>query len=218
MAKLKILLVSMLAVFAFAVVASSASAAEVWRVDGTPLKTGALFTIDLTAALSAANKLTWQNGAAEISCETVDPESAWIAGPSASGAKSIVFRGCTVSKPANCAVTGGSISTGEIRGHLLETKPEVTFEPTNGVHTFAEFRLENSGGTCSLNGKKLKIKGKANGKVLNPFEETVLKEISFATGAGELTIGASETEQEDALLTGIVSLKLELENFTWGVL
>jgi hypothetical protein len=216
MSKSKIILASMFAVFAFAAVTSTASAAEAWRVNGTTLTTGSLFTIALVAGLSAVNKLTWLGGEAEISCKTIDVESGWIAGPNKKGAKSLVIGGCTVAKPSHCAITGGSIATNEVRAHLLEAKPEVTIEPLNGT-TFGEFKLENFGGTCSLNGKKLKLKGKANGTVLKPTEETTLKEFSFATGAGELTIGASETEQENALATGTVSLKLELPNFTWSV-
>jgi hypothetical protein len=217
MSKLKIILISMFGVLAFAAVTSTASAAEAWRVNGTTLTSGSqLFTLALSVGLAAGNKITWLGGAAEVSCKTLDVKSAWIAGPNKKGAKSVTFGGCTVLKPADCAITGGSVTTNEVRGHLLETKPEVTFEPLNGT-TFAEFKLENFGGTCSLNGKKLKIKGKANGTVLKPTEETVLKEISFATGAGELTVGASETEQEAALLTGTASSKLELSGFTWSV-
>jgi hypothetical protein len=217
LSKLKIVLVSMLVLFAFAAVTSTASAAEAWRVNGTTLTSSSLLTIALTAGLSAVNSLTWEAGAAEISCTSIDVESGWIKGPNLNGAKSIVFGGCTVAKPLHCAVSGGSVSTGEVRSHLLETKPEVTFEPLNGT-TFAELTIvTGSGGTCSLNGKKLKVKGKANGKVVSPTTESLLKEISFATGAGELTIGASETEQENALLTGTASLKLELPNLNWSV-
>jgi hypothetical protein len=184
-------------------------------VNGTTLTSGSLLTIALTAGLSATNKLTWESGAAEITCKTIDVESGWIAGPNKKGAKSIVVGGCTVPQPAHCAITGGSVATGEVRAHLLETKPEVTLEPLNGT-VFGEFKLENSGGTCPFNGKKLKLKGKANGTALKPTEESILKEFSFATGSGEVTIGASETEQEAAVLTGTVSLKLELP-LTWSI-
>jgi hypothetical protein len=212
LSKLKIILVSLLAVFTLAVAASTASAAEPsWHVNGTKVAAGAKFTIALGAAVAAGNHLTYDHGEAELSCTGVDIESGWIEGEKAGGAEHVELTGCTVNKPAHCALAGGKLVTPEMRAELLSGEPaRVTFKPLHGT-VFSEIKLENSGGTCALNGKTFKMTGSITGTVVNPLEEAILKEINVETGAGEL-----EVNGEEARLTALVSGKLLL-GFKCGV-
>lgn len=210
--KLKIAFVGMLALFAFAAATSTASAVPTWLVNGTRVASGAKFTIAEAAAISASNKLLFDNKEIEITCSAIAIKSGWIEGFTKNGAEHVAFSSCTVAKPAHCAVTGGNVTTAEVRSHLLpsETTPQVTFEPLNGT-TFAAFKLESSGGTCALNGKEFKVAGHANFTILEPTVDAVLKEISAKTAAGELTVNG-----EEAVLEGNISLKLLL-GFIWGI-
>jgi hypothetical protein len=211
--KLKIVLVSTLSMLTFGVATSTALATPRWLVAGTKVAAGAKFSIGLEGTLSATNALIFESGQAEITCKTIDIEAAWIEGETKGGGKNLVFGKCSAPKPEHCAVANeGQISTGEVRARILpsEIKPEVTFEPLNGT-AFAEFKLEDSGGTCALNGKKFRISGIANGVIVTPTEDAVLKELNFNTGANEL-----EVNGERASLVGSISVKLLL-GFVWGI-
>lgn len=148
-----------------------------------------------------------------MGCAGVAIKSGWVEGETKGGAEHIVFTGCAVFKPAHCEVVGGNITTGEVRFHLLpsETTPEVTFEPLNfGV--FAAFKLKtSSGGTCPENGKEYKLAGHMNASMIESGTDAILKEISFKTGTGELTINSEE-------INLIANLSLELSlGFIWGI-
>lgn len=212
LSKFNIGLVSVLAVFTFVVAVSSASATPSWLVAGTKVATGAKFTIAEATALSAGNSITFDNREAEMTCAGVTIVAGFIEGETKGGAEHITVTGCTVPKPAHCAVKGGTITTTELRSHLLpsETTPEVTFEPLNGT-VIATFKFESSGGTCSINGKEFKVAGHANVKIVEPTVDAVLKEISANTVAGELTING-----EEASMTGSLSIKLSL-GLVWGI-
>jgi hypothetical protein len=212
LSKFNIGLVSVLAVFTFVVAVSSASATPSWLVAGTKVASGAKFTFAEAAALSAGNSLRYENGEAEITCAGVTIEAGFIEGETKGGAEHVVVTGCTVIKPAHCAVKGGIFISTELRSHLLpsEITPEVTFEPLNGA-TIATFKLESSGGTCTLNGKEFKVAGHANVKIVEPTVDAVLKEIKAETGSGELTVNS-----EEAKMVGSLSIKLSL-GFIWGI-
>jgi hypothetical protein len=214
LSKYKIVLVSVLALFAFAAAAvSSAVAAPEWLVNGTKTTSASLFTIANAAALAAGNKLTWDGAAAEITCTGVEIQSGFIKGTKENGAQHIVFTGCTLVKPTSCKLSSSTISTGEVRSELLTVEPaEVTFKPLNG-EVFAAFTVVNNGTTCALgNGKVFEVKGHLNATVVEPTHDTVLKEISANTGAGELEF----TNGEETKLKGSISLKLS-NGLLWGV-
>jgi len=214
LSKFKVVLFGVLALFAFAVATSSASATPTWLVNGTKVATGAKFTIAEVAGLAAGNKLTFEKGEAELSCTGATVQAGWIEGASKNGAEHIIFTDCTAAKPAHCAVKNGTVTTAEVRSELLasETKPTVTFKPLNtSTELFATFKLESSGGTCALNGKEFKVTGIANAEILKPTEDAVLKEISANTGVAELKVNG-----EEANLIGVASLKLSV-GLLWGV-
>jgi hypothetical protein len=214
LSKYKIVLVSVLALFAFATAVSSAVAAPEWLVNGTKTTSASLFTIANAAALSAGNSLTWKGGSADVTCTAVEFQSAFLKGTKENGAQHAVFTGCTVAKPTTCKLASSTIVTGEVRSELLTVEPaEVTFKPLNGT-VFATFEMINNGTeTCGLGNHKLyEVSGHLNATVVEPTHDTVLKEVTANTGAGELTFANGE-EME---LKGTISLKLS-NGLLWGV-
>jgi hypothetical protein len=215
LSKFKIVLVSVLALFAFAVAVSSAVAAPEWLVNGTKTTSASLFTIANAAALSTINSLKWTVGTevAEISCTGVEIQSGFIKGTKENGAQHVVFTGCTMLAPTSCKLTSTTVTTGEVRSELLATTPAtVTFKPLNG-ETFATFKVANNGVTCGLgNGKEFVVKGHLNAAIVEPTKDYVLQELSANSGAGELVFANGE----EGKLKGNISLKLS-NGLLWGV-
>jgi hypothetical protein len=214
LSKFKVELMCVLAAFAFVAVAlPSASAVEPkWLVNGTKTTSSSLFTVAQVAILSIGNSITYNGGEAELKCAGVEVQSDFIKGEKEGGSAHVVFTGCVNPRPAPCVLASGLIRTTEVRVHLSSGEPaEVTIEPLNGTG-IAEFELiSKAGETCIFNHKRFVATGHLNAAVIEPTKDSVLKEFSANTGAGELEIAG-----EEASLKASVSLKLSL-GFAWGV-
>lgn len=206
----KPILASILIVFSFSIITSTASAAFSFHVNGTAVKTGEKYTIAEAAVFNPEqiHRVIFDQGAAELSCSGAEIKDGYVEGENAGGAESLVLTGCVISKPAHCALHGGSVASFPARATLHSE--EVTFKPLHGT-VFDDFKFESSGGTCSLNGKEFKMQGEITGRVVEPISEHVVEEISFNTGAGELNVNG-----EEANLQATIGAKLLLEK-KWGV-
>lgn len=207
--RLKPILASTLIVFSFSVITSTASAFS-FHVNGTAVKAGEKYTIAEAVVFNPeqTHRVTFDRGEAELSCSGGEIKDGYVEGESAGGAESLVLTGCVISKPAHCALHGGSVASFPARATLRSE--EVTFKPLHGT-VFDDFKFESSGGTCSLNGKEFKMQGEITGKVVEPISEHVVEEISFNTGAGELNVNG-----EEASLQAVIGAKLLLEK-KWGI-
>jgi hypothetical protein len=174
-----------------------------WHVNGMELHGAETFSE--TGAVSVGSRLTFEKKEIEVACTTLKPRAGFIKETTALGAETFAFEGCSANKPTHCTVSGGVIKTQPVRTTLSGVvNVEITFTPLSGT-TIASFKLASSGGTCPFNGKEFKLAGKAVGDLVNPESEHALEEITFHTGAGELTVNAEEATLETTIGLGLVS-------------
>lgn len=165
MSKIRLIMLSLLAVFAVSAVASaSASAALCKEEPGKKLFTLCLgkeltlaegeFNVDITSV----GKTTLTASEIEIPCEKILPLLVLL--DSLGGVVKILpfkihFVECTVTKPAHCVVEPSSTEKGLILTLELDgiVKPggEILFLPVSGSH-FTTIVLKSSGGTCTIAG------------------------------------------------------------------
>ena len=102
---------------------------------------------------ATANSLLGSNGL-KIECTEAENEGLVDGSPSGSVLIEqilIVFTGCTVPEPANCALSNGTIRTELLAGAVLSVaSEEADIDFTTETALFAEFEVVNSGGTCNV--------------------------------------------------------------------
>lgn len=182
MSRLKLVLLSLMAVVALSAVATgSASATEFFNESGTLISSALLIkglggTQILKGEPVAGTKV-------EISCTHLDVHGSInnVSGMGL-GLVLLLYLTCTVIKPAGkgCVVAnGGNIHVPTL--HVLavgtSTAPEIEFAPEGGT-TFVNIVLEKCEGAFSgLNGKNLPVTGKAFGQVNNATSEVSVDEV-----------------------------------------
>jgi hypothetical protein len=209
------LLISALAVFAISAVASASASAVEWKVKGVGLGTGERKIAEVAKIgvepVANENVLKW-NGIV-VTCTGLTVKGGFIKGPAANGAEALTFSGCSVTTPAKCIVTGGSIKTEAVVSTLEAGPPvKVKFAPKTGEN-FTKFKLANKSETevCSVKGE-FTVHGTATGEVVKPGVEEVEKSLAFnKTSGSKLLVG----EQPAEFITE-VGLKLNPEELWTG--
>jgi hypothetical protein len=182
---LKVLGLAVVAVLAFAVMASAASARS-WKIAGTALsgsesvacKTSTGFT--LTSKVGEVNLVLKATG---VNCIG----SSKITAPS-SDSGTLEFTGVTVEKPKNCSVSEGKITTNPLTTELLEPSGDKTngydlFRPTTGEE-FVTVHI--TGSLCAVAGN-YPVKGSIAGKGNTWGTEAVEQPLAFSPATDTLT-------------------------------
>jgi hypothetical protein len=139
MSKTKVIIVGLIATFAFSALVASASAAE-WRVNGTPLAT--------TVGLSTTTKveqplvLTVPSLPLTLKCASLSGVKPELVAKASGRASSLVFGGCKVTTgPSGCELTENEVATEAVEALLATgtTSPDdkVTFKPQKSKNVFA---------------------------------------------------------------------------------
>lgn len=159
MSRIRILLVSLVAVFTVGLLTSAlASAANpAWKVQGVKLGAQVKKQIKITAGVTnLTGKVATENS--KITCEKAVVEGAYIegngTGAGQDGATTITFTGCTNIGPTSCTITE-PIHTKQLKSHLVtygagQGKIGDLYEPSQGT----EFASIGFHGTSCASGIK----------------------------------------------------------------
>ncbi len=176
MTKARLIVLSLLGVFAASAIAAASAAAVgceeaggekcEWRVEKVVLAAKA--TKAYTA--KAGNTFVMTGEVAGIKFELTSKEleaknGSIEGGAPGKGKVSLDWKNVTVVKPAGCQIEKGELISKELQPDLAEdeaTKKDLLeFTPTNGEEVFFETRFENKGAeTCVLNKQVPKVKGR----------------------------------------------------------
>jgi hypothetical protein len=203
MSKVKMIVTTLIAVFAFSALASASASASTagWMVGGTQLTTAA--ALATTAKVDEKGTLEVPLDAITIECKSsvltgLEPK---IESGTMGSAGSLIFKECA-STAASCTIASPTIGTVPL---LAEATLEgalgvkVIFTPkTTKIFTTIEYK----GTECSLAGIK-PVKGQATVKAPTGQDENTLQLIEADTTGGELEVGSTE-----AILKGSALLKL----------
>ena len=156
MFKVKIIIAAFTAALALTtVMASTASAAAGWLVNGTELTGTQSASLSTLAVTDTAAILHIPALPVKLSCsghlEGVNPK---ISAPNTTSSTSLVFTGCSMIEPATCELSSPEIKTEEVTGTATLGPGEsvlISFRPTTAKH-FTEFTFV--GTNCSISGKK----------------------------------------------------------------
>lgn len=201
MARVKLVLLSLLAVFALGAVASASASAQEWLIEGKGLKAGESAPVSGSAAGSLTLLLTLSNIHVVLLCDKASGTGT-IVGPSSATANPISFSECKVVEPK--CTTSATLKTKEISISLLVLGESrlISFIPKAGEST--EFVTVELGG-CAVEGE-YKITGSVGCELLHPFESAVLQDCSFELGKDQkLLFGKAEADLEGEIsfvLTG----------------
>jgi hypothetical protein len=206
MSRIRMVLLSLVAVMSVgAVVASSASAAIEfkWKVAGAELKTGEskVFTVnndgknfDLNGKLAGAIALLLSH---EVS---VEAGAKIIGGVPGTNTETVVFKGVTVDKPANCTESqngvAGQVKTVPLKTEIVEgakegvgtNEADILFTPVTGP-TFTTFKLE--GASCTVP-EVFPVTGSVLGLPLPLKTEVVQQNLVFEAATKEYRNHANE--------------------------
>jgi len=214
MSRVKLLFVSVLAVFALgAVVASEASAAPHWVINKVALASGSSESV-LGLLSGGSARLVSKIGTipTEVVCTTADATGT-ITGPNKDEAPSgIAFTSCKVEKPTGCTVAE-PIKTFALTSALLsnETVGLDTWTPKTGEEFVT---LTITGTACSVE-SKTPVKGKAQCEgALNTEAETYACLFTDASSKGLLFLGSNEAQ---FLAHFLFLLKGTNDGKNWGV-
>ena len=194
-----------------------------WRVKGSALGSGATKEFTAKAAPAGAHKTFVLKG--KVAGEAVTLESSKLkasSGATINGGKpgtdkeTLKLEEVTVSKPAKCSVSGGSITTKPLVSEIVEGVEEVSkvktgteetnilFSPSAGS-TFAE--LEFTGSECVLKGDKATLEGSTVAEVQPQKEEVETERLVFGKAA-------KKPYRNSAGSFGSAELKLEAKSAT----
>jgi hypothetical protein len=214
MFRVKLLLLSVMAVFAVAAVAVSeaSAAAPNWVVNGTAF-TGSESVLGLLSNGNASVEVTLgTNVFSDVLCTAADATGTILGGNKDADPKGITFTGCSISTPSGCTVTN-PIVVNPMTSTLLsnETVGLDTWLPTSGT----EFtKLVLSGSTCSIEGS-YKFTGQLQCEgALNTEAETFACLFNKNSGNGQLKLG---TAVADFLAHFLFLLKGANDGKNWGV-
>ena len=192
MSRTRLILLSLLSVFAFSAAVASSASAFAWWVEKEGggeeiLAEGVKDFFNNEAIVHTPFKLkgTVAGITFESVCGGASYEEGYIEGFVGFGAKTIKFEACGLAKPANCKIEGEKIQTTELVGNIKKasgTKVEFELKAKTGTK-FAVFHLE--GPLC---GSTVELGGTARGEITNPKEITKEKSFLFQTKESGLTI------------------------------
>jgi hypothetical protein len=193
MSRTRLILLSLLSVFAFSATVASSASAFAWWVEKEGgggeeiLAEGVKEFFNNEALVHTPFKLkgTIAGVAFESICSGAGYEEGYIEGFVGFGAKTIKFGACSVAKPANCKIEGEKFQTTELVGNIKKAsgnKVEFELKPKTGTK-FAAFNLE--GPVCA---RTVELGGTARGEITNPKEITKEKSFLFQTKESGLTI------------------------------
>lgn len=200
--RLRILLVSLLAVFAFSAVAvAQASAIEfVWKAGGKTLESGEK-ELSSKAKTSQVLKTSVAGVKVEITCkEVATPGGKIIGGKPGTSSETVEYKGCTVQKPSGCKIKEEKITTKPLKDEIVEGvgasagKVLILFTPKEG-ETFAEPKLE--GGFLCFS---LAVKGSVLAEGNPQKEEATTDTLKFEPAEGK-KYKSSKGEEKSAGLT-----------------
>jgi hypothetical protein len=194
MFRLRLALLSLVVILsAGAMLASSASAAIKfeWKVGGEVLGAGESRALTTTtdgkrfvingSLLGVASEL--------LSSEfSVEPGAKIIGGKPGTNEETVVFKGVTVDKPANCSIESegspvGTVRTNPLHIEIVESEgthePVLLVSPKTGT-TFTQILLLNNGGTCGGIGTILaNVNGTFLAQPLPALTETLSGDVDF---------------------------------------
>ncbi len=176
MSKIKLIMLSMLAVFALSAAASASASAFSFLVLGKKLTGAEEETIKSTSGESVLET---------VGTKIVCAESAGTGTIKAGGSSTyqITFSTCSVSKPANCAVAQPIVVDGPDQLSLVPAGTLTdSFSPLTGK-PFVTLTFSNSGGTCSIAGAQ-EVTGEAVGIVVGGETVKTTGELSFTNTSG----------------------------------
>jgi hypothetical protein len=213
MSRVKLLFVSVMAVFAVgAVVASEASAAPHWVINGTPLGSGSESVLGLLSGGSARLVSKIGTVPTEVVCTTADATGTILAVNEDAAPSGIQFTSCKVEHPSGCTVKE-PITTVALTSELLsnEVVGLDTWTPTSGTEFTS---LTITGTACSVE-SKTPVTGKAQCEgELNKEAETYSCLFTDASSKGLLKLGSNEAQ---FLAHFLFLLKGTNDGKLWGV-
>jgi hypothetical protein len=213
MSRIKLLLLSVMAVFAVAAVAVSeaSAAAPNWVVNGTAF-TGSESVLGLLSNGNASVQATLgSNVFTDLLCTAADATGTILGGNKDAAPNGITFSGCSMTTPSGCTVTN-PIVVDAVTSTLLsnETVGLDTWAPTSGT----EFtKLTISGSACSIEGA-YKFTGQLQCEAtLNTEAETFACLFNKNSGNGQLKFGPNTA---DFLAHFLFLLKGVNDGKNWG--
>ncbi len=225
MSRIRLMLLSLVAVMAVGAVVTSAASAAIgfeWKVNGSKLEAGHSieFTVnndskkfDLSGEVSLDKSLLLSSNV------SVEPGAKIIGGKPGKNEETAVFKEVTADKPANCTISQngvvGTVKTTPLETEIVEgavggvgnNEVDILFRPTTGA-TFATF--EFTGSSCNLKGTVAPVTGTALALAL-PQKSEVLKQNlvfeaitkEYRNSAGEFKKAKLELAKEPATFTGL---------------
>jgi hypothetical protein len=208
MFRARLLLSSMAALSAVALLASSASAkiAFEWKVGGKALAAGEQRTFTVSAESTFDIKASVAGTASLLLSPKFkfEPGARIIGGKPGTGEQTIVFENVTVDKPANCEIESlpnpvvGTARSVPLKTEIVEGQtshePLILITPKTGT-TFTELRF--LGANCLLKNEEADVTGSIIGDPLPHLTEVLTGLIDFEPSQGNVfllsTGGAAET-------------------------
>ncbi len=198
-----------------AVMASSAMAAAepggVWYVNGKQLSgsetvnCSAAGTLKLEGSVGSEGEVPVTLTATGIECveATVFNNEAGTLGEDAGRLR---FTGVTVDSPPNCSVSGGTVTTQNLKSSLAmdSSNPAITFDKFEPAATnFAVVKI--TGATCAVSGNRY-VRGYVYGQASNLTEEPAATQpLNFSSSIDATAGSALEFAANPAHLTGTVN-------------
>jgi hypothetical protein len=191
MSKIRLIMLTMLAVFAAGAIASASAAANgceevggekcLWSLNGGRLGVGEIRT--LKRQWNSLQTLKGTVGAVSVtlSSKLVELKNAEIDGgiPGLNRGK-IVFKNVEVVEPKGCAVNNGTVETEQLNSRLVELvkagkpqlKDDILFESETGIFAILEFENKSKTETCGITaGTKANVEGNIQAEITAHGEE-----------------------------------------------
>jgi hypothetical protein len=207
MRKPKTITATLIAAFAFSVLAASPASAG-WFVEGEELASGSTAALATAAKVSEEPVLTFAGVTIKCSGSTLNSVKPELVAPNKLTASSLSFSGCSASGE-ECTLEKSEIGTLPLTAELTEqTYPEdqATFKPKTGT-LLATIKFTTSGG-CLDSGEKVALTGSGTATLPTGQEENNTQTIKANTTktSGTLKVGSIA-----AGLTGAAGLQLATE-------
>jgi hypothetical protein len=233
MSKTRLVLSSLATVLAFAVTASSASAAIKfeWKVDGVLLGAGEdrEFTMTSDGKPFDLNGTAFGTSFLLLAKEAEDELGARIiGGRPGKDEETIIFKNVTVDKPPKCVVESEGSPTGTIKTSLLKTEivekdvtprePLILFTPKSATSSVFLSLLFLDKGTeiCQAAGSLVNVTGSLLAEPLPSLKETLTGDLdfeasnkNFVLSSGGLDSAGLEVRGEPWTLTGLALVILD---------
>jgi hypothetical protein len=191
MSRMRLILVSLLAVSALSAVTAASASAFSWWIETEKggeevLKEKVKEVFNPEATVHKALKIKFAEGR-ELVCEKARYEEGFIEGLVKLGAKAFKFEDCTVPKIPGCEIEGKEIKTSQLAGEIKQNGSAVEFALKATSGAFAKFKLL---GICAAT---VEVTGTAQGEITNPKALTKEKSFLFQTKEGGLEVKEGES-------------------------